>query len=407
MDSCTVGAGDCCSKNCVTNSGGPDGTCLPAYTCHAYYDVCFRNAECCSGVCDLSQAAAGAPGRCTQMPGACTQDGNPCAGSSNCCSRLCQDLGSGVKVCQPAAGCRMTGDYCDKTQACCGGSPDALHPLANPYGVFCDTTGKDLNAPRNDSSSQDDFRCTNGVSCNPPGNICGGSGATNASQNCCDGKKAVCKPDSNGIYRCFGGGTTGCPTGYDASNPACCIPAQDPAALTTVSVCQFRDQCCGGAPCVPDANGVLHCTAVTSCKAAGTTCAGVDDPSCCAPNSCQEIGTGIFQCALDTQCKANGLTCATGSDCCSHTCDLETHTCVATCVGAGGSCTADGDCCTGSVCNVPPGATSGTCGGSQSCAQAATACNEAMPCCTGAGECLNGVDPCFGLQEGCLCGSPP
>jgi hypothetical protein len=423
-----VGAGDCCSGNCVSNGGGPEGTCLPAYTCHAYYDLCFRNEECCSGVCDLTQSS---PGRCTQMPGACTQDGNPCAGSSNCCSRLCQDLGSGVKVCQPAAGCRMTGDYCDKTQACCGGSADGMHPVNNYYGVFCDTAGKRDYAPYNDPSSQDDFRCTNGTSCNPPGNICGGSGATNASQNCCDGKKAVCKPDSNGIYRCFGGGSTSCPAGYDANDPACCIPAQDPVALTTASVCQFRDQCCNGAPCVPDVDGVLHCTAVTTCKAAGTTCSGVDDPSCCAPNSCQEIGTGIFQCAVDTtQCVATSGACNTSGECCSRecfqnkcvacmpndgactadgqccsgACDLDLHTCVASCVGNAGTCTTSADCCTGSVCDVPPGATSGTCGGVQTCAPNGTTCTELMPCCTG--QCLtapDSVDPCFGLQEGCSC----
>jgi hypothetical protein len=403
MDSCTVGAGDCCSKNCVSNSGGSAGTCLPAFTCHAYYDVCFRNEECCSGVCDLSQSS---PGRCTQMPGACTQDGNPCAGSSNCCSRLCQDLGSGVKVCQPAAGCRMTGDYCDRTQACCGGSPDALHPYNDPYGVFCDTAGKRDYAPYNDPSSQDDFRCTNGTSCNPPGNICGGSGATNASQNCCDGKKAVCKPDSNGIYRCFGGGSTSCPTGYDANNPACCIATADPDHVGTANVCQFRDQCCGGAPCVPDASGVLHCTTPTTCKPSGATCSGADDPSCCAPNSCQQTGTGIFQCARDTQCNPIGGSCASGADCCSHSCDLETGRCVSACAAAGGSCTIDADCCSGTVCNIPPGTTSGTCGNVQSCAPDGQPCSGAIPCCSGL--CWNGVDTqgCSALEvSGCYCQS--
>jgi hypothetical protein len=430
MDACTVGAGDCCSKNCVSNTGGSAGTCVPAYTCHAYYDVCFRNEECCSGVCDLSQSN---PGRCTQMPGACTQDGNPCAGSSNCCSRLCQDVGSGVKVCQPAAGCRMTGDYCDRTQACCGGSPDALHPYNDPYGVFCDTAGKREYAPYNDPSAQDDFRCTNGTACNPPGNICGGSGATNASQNCCDGKKAVCKPDSNGIYRCFGGGSTACPAGYDANNPACCIPAQDPAALTTASVCQFRDQCCGGAPCVPDETGVLHCTATPSCQPAGTTCGGEGDTTtCCAPNSCQWSGSA-WRCAVDTTqcvatgnacltgadccsrecwqskcvtCMPNGGTCTTAGDCCSGSCNGDTGTCVAACSGAGGSCTADGDCCYGNVCNVPPGATSGTCGSVSSCAADNQPCNGAMPCCTSV--CYNGTDTygCGDLgNTGCWCQS--
>ncbi len=304
----------------------------------------------------------------------------------------------------------MTGDYCDSTQSCCGGSPDALHPTNDPYGVFCDTAGKRDYPPYNDSSSQDDFRCTNGTSCNPPGNICGGSGATNASQNCCDGKKAVCKPDSNGIYRCFGGcphdDCSQCPTGYDANNPACCIATADPDHVTTANVCQFRDQCCGGAPCVPDATGVLHCTTPGSCAPAGTSCTGPDDASCCAPNSCQLVGTGIYQCKLDTQCAAVGGTCAGDADCCSHSCDLETATCLNACVAAGGSCTVSADCCAGIVCDIPPGATSGTCGSVSTCAADSQSCNAATPCCTGV--CYNGVDT-YGCDlpgdTGCWCQS--
>jgi hypothetical protein len=277
-DACGGDLGACCSGNCK------DSTCVPAYTCHTYNDVCFRNEECCSGVCDTSLSS---PGRCKQMPGSCQQDGVPCDNDSNCCTRLCLDLGSGVKVCQPASGCRMTGDYCDRTQACCGGSPDALHPENDPYGVFCDTAGRNDTPPRNDSSTKDDFRCTGGTSCNPPGNICGGSGAVNASQNCCNGKKDVCKPDSNGIYRCFGGCpesgcTAACPSGYDANDPSCCIPPGTGSA----SVCQFRDQCCGGAPCVPGADGVLRCTAdAPTCTPVGGICDGADDLACCAPAS--------------------------------------------------------------------------------------------------------------------------
>jgi hypothetical protein len=449
-DSCTVGAGDCCSKNCLPNApGATQGTCVPAYTCHAYYDICFRNEECCSGVCDTSLSS---PGRCKQMPGACTQDGNPCSGSSNCCTRLCQDLGSGVAVCQPAAGCRMTGDYCDRTQACCGGSPDALHPIANPYGVFCDTAGRDNRPPRNDSSTKDDYRCTNGTSCNPPGNICGGSGAVNASQNCCDGKKAVCKPDSNGVYRCFGGcpndDCSKCKTGYDPNDPACCIPAADPANVTTANVCQFSDQCCGGAPCVPDAvTGVLHCTRPPgpSCTPKGGECAGVDANTCCAPTTCQYDGSGAtgYHCALDTTacaasgaacagdaaccsllcrdggtgpkcvaCVPNALSCTAPGQCCSGICRIPlgatVGTCGAACQPDGGTCTQSGDCCTESVCNIPAGATSGTCGPVQACApNLYDACNDALPCCTGtcyADPAHNNFAPCPGPVSGCACG---
>ena len=70
-------------------------------------------------------------------------------------------------------------------------------------------------------------RCDNGQSCNPVGNICGApvlldGGSINASQNCCDGMRQVCKLDSSGIPRCFGGVTVMCPTGYTGVAP-CCI----------------------------------------------------------------------------------------------------------------------------------------------------------------------------------------
>jgi hypothetical protein len=381
------------------------------------------------------------------MPGACTQDGIPCTAGSTCCSRLCVPPYSGAKVsiCQPAAGCRMTGDYCDRTQECCGGSPDALHPVNNPYGVYCDTAGKHPAPPANDPSSKDDYRCTNGTSCNPPGNICGGSGAVNASQNCCDGKKAVCKQDSNGIYRCFGGcpndDCTRCPTGYDANDPACCIPAVDPTSVTTANVCQFSDQCCGGNPCVPDpVTGVLHCVRPTgpTCTPSGGSCLGPDDLSCCAPNTCLETskGSNVWKCGTQSSsCTAAGGTCATDATCCSELCrdggtglkcvscvpnglaclagaqccsgNCKEGTCAAACLGSGATCTLPTDCCTGLTCNVPSGATSGTCGTVQTCSALTQPCNDAMPCC--AGSCY--VDPahgnyalCSGLVSGCSCG---
>jgi hypothetical protein len=356
----------------------------------------------------------------------------------------------------------MTGDYCDRTQACCGGSPDALHPVNDPYGVYCDTAGKNPAPPANDPSSKDDYRCTNGTSCNPPGNICGGSGAVNASQNCCDGKKAVCKPDSNGIYRCFGG----CPGdncgacckqvdsrgncivgGYDPNDPNCCIPAADPGNVTTANVCQFSDQCCGGAPCVPDpTTGVLHCSRTTTptCTAKGGVCSGEGDPSCCAPSTCQFDGTGAtgYHCAVDTSscsasgtactgdasccsqlcrnpgtglrcvaCVPNALSCTAAGQCCSGICGIPegatSGTCIAACQPSGATCTLASDCCSGLTCNVPAGATSGTCGAVQVCAAYLQSCNDAVPCCTGTCyvDPLNGnFTPCAGPVSGCSCG---
>jgi hypothetical protein len=421
FDSCTItnatkGTNDCCSTVCTPRSAGAlSGTCTPAYTCHATYDICYRNEECCTGLCDTS---LGTPGRCYATTGsgagACDQDGQPCTvnakGNNNCCSQLCVPIGGGgVTVCQPAAGCRMTGDYCDRTTACCGGSPDAIRPAG--YVITCDT------------GTTGTYRCDGGTACNPPGNSCGQT----TSWNCCDGKKAVCKVDSNGIQRCFGGCPNdvcpaNCPTGYTGELP-CCIPAAEPENVTTANVCQFRDQCCGGAPCVPDANGVLHCV-VSTCKPAGTACTGETDTSCCAPNSCLYVSGTTYQCGVDTtsctgigtscsdgstccskicvgsQCAAcipTGTACTANAQCCSATCDTTgTHTCVNACVPAGGTCTSASDCCAGITCNIPYGATSGTCG--LTCApNAYDPCSSATPCCSG--TCY--ADPLHGNFAAC------
>jgi hypothetical protein len=160
---------------------------------------------------------------------------------------------------------------------------------------------KNPNPPEFDTSSKNERTCTNGTSCNPPGNICGAFGE-NASQNCCvpgdfnGSGKIVCKRDMNDIPRCFGspaGGGTGtvCPDGYDALNPLCCIQPGN--------VCQFRDQCCGGTPdmpgtpCVPDASGVLRCAEPsTSCDPRGTVC-NPSSANCCEGTTCQAAVTSV------------------------------------------------------------------------------------------------------------------
>jgi hypothetical protein len=336
------------------------------------------------------------------------QDGIPCDNAANCCTRLCVDLGSGTKVCQPAGGCRMTGDYCDKTGSCCGGT-NATSPgtAASAYGVYCDGPGTKQNygAPEFDSGSKNDRTCTGGQSCNPPGNICGGTGTdkVNASQNCCvpgdfnGSGKVVCKPDANKIMRCFGappaaGTGTACPTGYTGNAP-CCIAAD--------AVCQFRDQCCDGAPCVPDAAGILRCAA-PACKPRGVLCAGAGDQSCCDGLTCTSI-EGAFVCAdlTGSGCTTDGGACSSNANCCGGTC--QGGVCKpAACVTDGGACTTNTDCC-GNACNA------GTC--AALCQPQGQSCTVARDCCVGldcviapgatAGSCQQAVATCAGTYEPC------
>jgi hypothetical protein len=409
-DACNPAADTCCSKNCQ------GGKCIPAYLCHAPDDICYRDVDCCSGKCAFS--FAGLPGRCLAPTGGDIQGGAPCDGPTTCVTRLCVDLGSGQTVCKPAGGCRMTGDYCNPSEfktdtactsgnyrtvcwpqygdnsvcsagfctnpngACCGGTPDAVDP--GGYGVLC--APKQVGAPT---------LCSNGQSCNPPGNICGAAG-DNASQNCCDGKKLVCKRDSQGIARCFGGcpndDCSACPTGYDGGNPACCIPT-DPGPSGNGNVCQFRDQCCGFVPCVPDANGILRCTAPT-CTAEHDACTGEDDGRCCVGTTCTfdagDLYPSDYTCERDAGCASTGNACTFNSDCCSNVC--AGGVCGIPCASTGATCTFDGDCCAGLACNIPPGATRGTCESVSTCAPTNGSCNVDADCCNAPTEqCIDGA----------------
>jgi hypothetical protein len=356
---------ECCSTNCQS------GVCSKAYYCQATGDICRANDECCGHVCSANND--GGVGRCIEVTGGggggCTQEGNPCSGGSTCCSRICFDPGSGANVCLPAEGCRLTGTWCPDTQSCCGGG-------TNPNGSVMCTEG----------------RCDNGQSCNPVGNICGApvlpdGGKINASENCCNSfasGKDVCKLDSSGIPRCFGGGSASCPTGY-TGDAGCCIAAGDQ--------CQFKDQCCGGAPCVPGADGGLVCT-VASCTPVGTTCTATSE--CCAGTECRattetskacqpilrpDAGTSDAGTPDAGLCQSNGTACTSAAQCCSQRCLSGTCQAPSACQPQGAVCTTTADCCSGDSCAIPAGATSGTCqpstcaGGGQPCLIDTNCCN--------------------------------
>src|SRR5262249_17254012 len=266
--SCSSGS-QCCSTNCQS------GFCSKAYSCQPVGDICRSNDECCGHACT---ATDGGVGRCASVTGGggggCDQAGEPCTGGTNCCSRTCIDPGSGATVCQEAEGCRITGVWCTDDQSCCGGG-------TNPNGT--------VQCRGADAGSMTTGRCDQGNACVAVGTICGApvlpdGGSVNAQQDCCDGHKDVCKLDSPGLPRCFGGGSTSCPPGYTADAGCCIAPGNE---------CQFKDQCCGGAPCVPGPSGKLVCT-VGSCKTVGTECSSSTE--CCSGTNCRKTDTGIYAC---------------------------------------------------------------------------------------------------------------
>jgi len=104
---CTAGS-QCCSTLCEA------GVCkLGASFCIQNGDACSDSTGCCSG--DCQKAAGAALGVCALPATGASYcnggiDGTVCGGCTDCCSRLCEPYApTGVKICQPASGCRIEG----------------------------------------------------------------------------------------------------------------------------------------------------------------------------------------------------------------------------------------------------------------------------------------------------------
>jgi hypothetical protein len=267
---------ECCSHGCT------GGKCALAVSyCIQTGDICFRGADCCSGNCTI--AAGRSAGVCSELAttgsGSCAKDGTVCQDCTNCCSALCAPYArSGINICQPASGCRVTNNLCTKDKDCCGGDPTSGLPGAG--NVTC-TMSTGSNPPLG--------TCRNPQSCNPQGGICGlksgaGIACTNAREDCCDcqpPKFQCCKPDSIGVPRCYGGSTKDCPTGYTGKEPCCIQGGQR---------CTFSAECCNSVPCVPGSDGILRCMVPPPggvgpvCVSSGAACTTTAD--CCAGMTC-------------------------------------------------------------------------------------------------------------------------
>lgn len=257
-----AGDTECCSADC-----GDQGTCtLGGSYCIQPGDVCARADDCCTGICNISDGKS--LGVCGEQPAGsafCTGvDGVLCNDCGDCCSRLCAPFGpTGAKICQPANGCHVTGDLCRRNEDCCGGTDDMTLP---GWGnVICEIEpGQDVGLCRNPSNGD-----SGGGACNPQGNVCHYKGyacdISSARANCCGGLGAmggVCQLDPLGVPRCNGLG--------------------DECRLAGES-CASTDDCCDNRPCVPDANGDLHC-GTDECQPSGDSCTVNAD--CCPGGTC-------------------------------------------------------------------------------------------------------------------------
>jgi hypothetical protein len=283
---CEVG-GDCCSQLCQ------NGTCSnKASFCAQVGEACVVGGTCCSGVCNLAAglnlgtcaAPPSVPGgtQCTVAGQVCglllegaTMSAIPQCGGS-CCSRACAPFGpSGLLVCQPASGCRPTGDLCANDAECCG------------YGGVKGKTGTGHCSKL--SPGAPFGRCDNGKACRPAGAVCKLNNAScNAEVDCCAGNSQVsdpptCLQDALGVPRCV-------------MKPGAC---EDGKTVAIGTACASSADCCGK-PCVP------NLAAASNPKAPAFVCGG-DGGGGGGGGSGGGSGGG---------CQDDGSPCSTRSDCC-------------------------------------------------------------------------------------------
>jgi hypothetical protein len=197
---------------------------------------------------------------------------------------------TGVKVCQPAEGCRFDGDLCYSDSDCCGGSGTGLPGQGN---VQC------IKASPNDQVGI----CRNPESCDPEGDVCHYQnyqtcGNSSARNDCCGapGNSGVCQLDALGVPRCYGLGS------------ACQMSGQS---------CAYSGDCCNGLPCINSGSGYVCGT--TACISLNGNCSSTAD--CCNGETCIfQQGQISGMCGGSASCAQDGQSCSAANPCCNNDC---------------------------------------------------------------------------------------
>jgi hypothetical protein len=360
--SCTVSV-ECCTYVC---QGGVCGSKL----CTSDNQACTTDAECCGGKCS---GVDGGAGTCTPLNPSCHTAGNTCTGHSQCCSKLCQN---GICQGQPSY-CTQIGDICATDFECCSGTCNKQQGAS--VGVCGSPTGPGAG------------------NCTINGQVCG-SGAfledggtftlTDAGLPPCGGEccSRSCGPYPTGVTVCQP--PSGCrPTGEICRQDSDCCGFGGVQNVTGVGTCSKANptdrygRCDNGNACRP-AGAICKLNKQVwgndSCNAENNCCSGNVNQN---PFVCMRDALGIPRCTISgTACTDGGSragqACASTADCCGLACvpnpSFDGGTgdaaappfyCGTACVPASGACTSNADCCPGLPCVIPPGGSSGLCGG--------------------------------------------
>lgn len=410
-----VNAGDCCSANCIPFADGGAGSFCgnPVGLCKLPGTACTTGNECCTFSC--------VNGSCSNLQ--CVPDNGPCGQDGECCGGRCVPDGTGGGVCQPLNNqCKTSGNPCGGNGECCSGFCNG--GLCNSAPSFCTQNGDICST---------NFECCGGACNKPAGSAVGTCGvAPGGGTTGCDPTGTVCTPP----------GTIG-PDGGACGGNCCsrsCLPyaatgftiCQPPSGCKpTGEVCRVDSDCCGWAGAADAGIQVMgpvtcskasptqefgRCNNGGACREPGSICGQASDGttcnaenSCCDPigfpssycqaqatraNCCGKDALGIPRCLVKPVDCASGMpdagtTCATSADCCGNPCIDNKCSPPGSCVPKGGMCSSNADCCPGTPCVIPPGASSGVCGGGSSappdsgapCALYGQTCSVAADCC--------------------------
>jgi hypothetical protein len=320
----------------------------------------------------------------------CRPPSSTCREHANCCSGICEEKGSGRKVCVCPPGttecdrtCKTPADFASDVKNCgtCGNScPGAKCRKAACQNGTC-TTVPNPNA--NGNTCDDGNTCTSNDICQD--GVCAGTAKTCTNQDqChegyCDQTDGQCKQRALTGTSCSDGNA--CTTNDTCQNGTC------QGTAVTCPECQH----CEGGACVNNPNG--------SPAPLGRICCGgqsadilTDERHCggCF-KSCKlgEICAGTGQCQADPSiCLGNGVACdSSNNTCCSELCPGGTCICLpsGTIVPPvpGPPCTTDNNCCS-QICLGTPESPVGTC----VCLPLAAPCDHPWNCCSG--ECNEGI----------------